>query len=390
MSDDEKSAAQRTEELASAASLVPLAIQPSLESLPLPQLLTLCRTYKRVNDECKKIMTDIVRRVLTEEPRLPLSLLRDFSSAPDVDKRLRNACIQRLEEKKTLVCGIGYSLALLDNGDVVGWNYYMHDVSQISGATQALPEGRIYVSLSAGTERSFGLLDDGRIVSWGVNPTWPVPALQQHRRYISVSAGFWHVLALLDNGHVVGWGHDTHGESSGGMDVLPPGRRYVAVSAGMSFSLGLLDSGQVVSWGNAMNVATDRPCIAISANFVTNDAVGLMDNGEPVGWGGEDFIDESVDVANYVRRRNLRLVSISAGNPILGLLNNGQVISWAQRTASGGHLRRGPLLEDGRYVSIAAGFQYSAALTASGRIRFWNSALVESWDGTPPPGRKFV
>ena len=168
-------------------------------------------------------------------------------------------------------------------------------------------------AISAGTEHSLGLREDGSAVAWGDNehgqssapsgrfgPPDFGPANASRRisdkapasvhmdkreqselvqRAIgddqtsigrvepssamnAISAGFRHSLGLRKDGRVVGWGKNDDGECN-----APPGR-YIAISAGFWHSLGLREDGSVVGWGWNRSGACDAPpgrYIAISA-----------------------------------------------------------------------------------------------------------------------------
>ena len=132
-------------QLLSGAQLFHLAQGPILESIPLQEILLLCRSDKRFNEECQKSMTGISARVAMEQPPLPLSILRALATKADTDERLRSACIKRLQWRKTISAGTDHCLAILDDGTIVGWG--KDHQGQISGAAQALPRGRRYVSV---------------------------------------------------------------------------------------------------------------------------------------------------------------------------------------------------------------------------------------------------
>ena len=78
------------------------------------------------------------------------------------------------------------------------------------------------------------------------------------RQFLAISADTDYTLGLLDNGKVVGWGCDYYGEISGWKNALERahGRRYLSVTTCRNhLSMGLLDNGRVVFWGMRPGVA---------------------------------------------------------------------------------------------------------------------------------------
>lgn len=131
---------------------------------------------------------------------------------------------------------------------------------------------QIALSQSGSTTGGFALVrrSNGTIASWGFNgqgqrgdgttsdpiDTIGSVTLPTGRRATAVAAGGFHALALLDNGDVVSWGLNDAGQLGLGdtlVRVLPTQvtlpRAAVAIAAGRLFSLALLDDGRVMSWG---------------------------------------------------------------------------------------------------------------------------------------------
>ena len=388
---------QRKQRLASAASLA-LGTLPIVEAmgLPLRDLLRLCETDKSFYERCAVIMGDILKRVEVEDPALLLGFLRHVATAPLIDDRLREACIRRLQWRKTISVGSSHALALLDDGSVVGWGD--------DRALHPTERGR-YVSVSAGFLQSVALLDNGRLVKWGdvnlMRLIYLPPAPPAGHRYVSVSAaGGYNSLALLDNGDVRAWGSELFGHVTN-KDAALRGRRCVAVADGWSYSLALLEDGQVVGWGRddvrqatgaAGALPAGRRYIAISAG--SSFGVGLLDNGEIAVWGSEAVVNDARRVNQEVRNRGRRFVNISAGSlHALGLLDSGEVVGWGEDNngqSSGGGTALAAS-EGNRYVAIAAGTDLSMGLVDNGRIVFWGTdKYVKVRVVEPPPGRTFV
>jgi len=181
--------------------------------------------------------------------------------------------------------------AILDNGTLKCWGDNVYGQLGLGDTTDRyappptpidLGQGRTAVAISAGTQTTCALLDNGSVKCWGWNirgqlglghttDSYAPPAtaidLGQGRTAIAVSAGWDHACAILDNGSLKCWGcnefgqlglGDTNnrGDNPGEMgDALPAvdlgaGRTAVAVSVGQNaHTCALLDNGSVKCWG---------------------------------------------------------------------------------------------------------------------------------------------
>ena len=413
-----KTGKKRAADLSAASSLRdPMQISAQMERLSLEDFMSRCTTQ-----ECGEMTDDMVTRLKTESPGLSLPSLRHCALSANIDERLTNACIERLNWRQPISAGASYCLAILDDGGVVGWGN--DGQKEISGGTTALPAGRRYVSVNAdrgstprmkrdGTKssgyHSIGLLDNGDIVEWGsmLRTTQGgvalVPALPAGRRYVSVTSGEQHALALRDDGEIVGWGDNTDGQ----LDVapLPTGRKYVGVSAGSQWSLGLRDNGEVVGWGSLQllepQLQTGKvwrgPYVQVVSSADPDYSLALLDSGMPVTWGS------SMVSATQAARGALesgavgegrRLVSVSAGSQhAVGLLDNGQAVAWGSDTRGQASEGTGELERRGwrDFVAVSAAGSYSMGLRESGTVVIWGSALsIKPGAYSPPAGRKFA
>ncbi|MBV1853196.1 RCC1 domain-containing protein [Catellatospora tritici] len=170
---------------------------------------------------------------------------------------------------RAVAAGFAFSLALLDNGKIMAWG--ANDSGQLGIGTSSNDPVRLPVevkgisnarAISAGGAHGLALLDDGKVMVWGIGVAPQVTATPfqvanlDHVR--AVAAGDAHSLALLEDGTVKAWGANDRGQLGTGAISGPtftPARvvnldDVEAVAAGGAHSLALLDNGTGRAWGD--------------------------------------------------------------------------------------------------------------------------------------------
>ncbi len=201
-----------------------------------------------------------------------------------------------------ITAGTKHTCALLDDGTVKCWgsgnfgSLGLDDTTTRGDSagemgdnlpTVDLGTGRTATAISAGSNYTCALLDDGTVKCWGRNSTGqlglgntqdrgdepgemgdnlPAVNLGTGRTATAISAGLTHTCALLDNDAVKCWGYNGYGQLGQGNttqrgdqagemgDNLPAislgaGRTGTAVSVGDYRTCAVLDNGGVKCWG---------------------------------------------------------------------------------------------------------------------------------------------
>jgi alpha-tubulin suppressor-like RCC1 family protein len=338
--------------------------------------------------------------------------------------------VEGLSNIVQVAAGKGFSLALLGDGTVASWGG--NKAGQLGDGVKGIANwetGRSHVAVvglggvvavAAANSHALALLGDGTVAAWGnneygqmgnglggfesrtgENQTLPktVAGLQN---VIAIAAGGGSDYAVLANHTVMAWGNDDRGqlgvrpsgpaaeytcETEGGREacvkrpspvVMADGQplgHVVAVAAGQEAAYALLEDGHVMAWG-------------------ANDKGQLGDGGETAH--SKDVAPGEVMVAPGQPLHGV--AAIAAGfNHALALDGTGAVWGWGDNE-KGGLGARGPercgntpcdalatpikALEGMRVSAIAAGVQYSLALSQGSVYALGNGAQGELGNGS--------
>jgi hypothetical protein len=177
-----------------------------------------------------------------------------------------------------IAAGERHSLALKQDRTVVGWG--SNNYGQIT-----VPVGMVNVSaIAAGDNHSLALKDDGTVVGWGSNNYGQITSPVGLTNVSVIAAGGYHSLAIKADGTVVVWGYNGFGQTT-----VPVGLTNVsAISAGIFHSLALKADGTVVVWGYNQNGQTTVPVGLTNVSAIAAGgyhSLALKHNGTVVGWG---------------------------------------------------------------------------------------------------------
>jgi alpha-tubulin suppressor-like RCC1 family protein len=263
-----------------------------------------------------------------------------------------------------------------------------------------LGAGRKAVAVSAGSNETCAVLDNGALRCWGANASGQLgygntktlgdnekPAsvapidLGAARKAIAVTVGGSFACAIVDNRRVRCWGNNAQGQLGYGNtstigdneapgSVAPvdlgTGRKAVAISAGIDHTCAILDNGRVRCWGAGASG---------QLGYGNTDAIG------------DDEAPGSVAPVDLGRKA----VAISVGGDhTCAILDNGRVRCWGANAS--GQLGIGttdtigddeapgsvPPVDLGagrRAIAISVGDDHSCAVLDDGSVRCWGSGL---------------
>jgi RHS repeat-associated protein len=310
------------------------------------------------------------------------------------------------------------SLPLLSNSTILISQPTTLKVAAFVGTNSAVTTASFNITGQVGTgvASSVVLRADGTVWTAGDNSvgelgsgnftsvTTPVQALGL-TGCVAVSSGYYHVLALKGNGSVWSWGYNNYGQlgsGNGGINYSIPAQvtglsGIVSVAGGGFHSLALKNDGSVWSWGyNAVGqlgdwTTTDRAMPVqvqgLPANIVAIAAgayhsLALDSGGNLYGWGynneGELGLGNNFSMLNPQYITN-GVAAIGAGQfHSLYVRTDGTV--WGTGANNLGQLGNNtvnttltPVQVSGltNAASVAAGYNFSAALASNGVVWSW-------------------
>ena len=266
-----------------------------------------------------------------------------------------------------ITCGKLHSLALLDNGTVIGWD----DKEQIT-----IPdfEGRKAKQIACGDTHSLALMDDGTIIGWGDNNNDKIKIPNfGGREPIYISCGYSYSLALLDDGNIIGWGGNYFHKQKLKPITIPDfrGKTVIQIACGKLHSLALLDNGTVISWDLGTN-NLEQTTIPNFTDKVIQIACGgfyslaLLADGIVIGWGSNR--DGVINIPDF---KGINVKQIACGEShSLALLADNTIIGWGDNSKKQIII---PDFEGRNITQISCGNFYSLALLDDNYVKGWGS-----------------
>lgn len=284
--------------------------------------------------------------------------------------------------------------------------------------------------MASGNYFRLALLNDGTVLSWGVNTqgqlgdgttrprALPAP-VRGLSHIVQVSAGDWHALALDADGNVWGWGGNERGQVGDGTTVerdapvrLPGLSRIAQVSAGARFSLAARADGTVWSWGAGDSGALGTGGLddvaspgqvpgltgvtQVAGAFGGQHSLALRRDGTVWGWGGNYFGQLGIGTVTDAELRPVQALELSGVTRIVAgeghsmAVSGGRVWTWGGnyfgQLGNGGTTGRSvpaPLALTG-VTQAASGYSQSAVLRTDGSMWTWG-ANFRGQQGTGVP-----
>ena len=217
------------------------------------------------------------------------------------------------------------------------------------------------ISIAAGAYHSLALLTNGQVIGWGISGATAPSALTNA---IAISAGNAHSVALRSNGTVTAWGSSSYGQTS----VPAAATNIAAICAGGWHTLALKSNGVVVAWGGTSTMDHGQTTVPSNLTNVSALAAGyyhslaLLSNGTVVGWGFNN-VNQAQPPAGLSN-----VIAISAGGSnSLALKKDGTLVAWGSSTSGLTNIPSGLT----NVIAIASGMAHQMALTADGRLVVW-------------------
>lgn len=182
---------------------------------------------------------------------------------------------------KALGGGTNKTIAVLEDGRVISWGVGIY-------ARHRAPQDLGPVRKAVGNDRSIiALLEDGSVRVWGdTSKIFQPPAgLDQ---VIDIAAAGDRFMALRADGSAIGWGDNRYGQS----DVPAIARNLSAIAVADNHSLALTNDGIVLGWGDTTSGKSNVPPLgqkAVSIAASNYNSFAVLEDGKVVGWGDTTF-----------------------------------------------------------------------------------------------------
>lgn len=222
------------------------------------------------------------------------------------------------------------------------------------------------LALSVGSNHSLALINDGTVLGWGDNSRGQAAPVGLSL-VSNIAAGGLHSLALTNGNRVAGWGANDYGQAT---PPVAAAGNIIAIAAGSFHSLGLKRDGTVIGWGKGDTGLTNPPSsianvAAIAAGSDFN--LVLRSNGTVAAWGhsSENYPRVPNSLTNAA---SAGIAAIAAGGAhCLALRSNGTVVAWGLNDAGQTNVPAGLA----NVVAIAAGDRHGVALKSDGTVTAW-------------------
>ena len=215
--------------------------------------------------------------------------------------------------------GASFVLGLLQNGSLVTWGMnreYQANIPPCCGSGIA--------DVAVGTNFALAL-KGGAVYGWGANTRGQLKfPVQTKKDIVSIAAGGAHGLALTKKGIVYSWGDSTFKQS-----VVPKGMKDITyIAGGTNHSLAIKKGGTLVAWGSNASGQITFPKTLTGVVQVAgglDHSLALKSDGTVVAWGGNAYGQSLVPASAKDMKQ------VSAGNQFsLAVRADGTVFGWGR------------------------------------------------------------
>lgn len=250
------------------------------------------------------------------------------------------------------------SLALRNDGTIISWGN-VTTPPKSAGDVVAVSAGG-----SATNQFGLALTTNGTVLGWSDYGGYPYqgetpPAGLSN--VVAISAGGHHAMALKRDGSVLTWGYGSGPSQS----IVPGLTNAIAISAGEYCNLTLRSNGTVSLWpGHNPPFVSDSNVIAIAAGYATYaHQLWLKADGRVVLW-NDGSSQQLPDITNAVA---IAIGEDASTYHILALRSDGTVYAYGDNAYGQSTVPSGL----SNVIAIAAGRYHSVALKSDGTVVCW-------------------
>jgi hypothetical protein len=215
---------------------------------------------------------------------------------------------------------------------------------------------------AVGSSFVLGLLQNGTLVTWGMNKEFQTnipPCCANSITDVAVGTNF---ALALKGGRVFAWGANTRGQLQ-----IPTGalKDVTSIAAGYAHGLALKKDGSIVCWGNNLNKQCNAPKGLKGVKAIAGGSehtLAITKDDKVLGWGLNTVSQVKIPPTA------VGVTAVSAGcDHNLAIKKDGSVIAWGGNTYKQSIVP--PNLKDVK--SIGAGCHYSMAMMQDGTLFGW-------------------
>jgi hypothetical protein len=215
--------------------------------------------------------------------------------------------------------GASFVLGLLQNGTLVTWGMNREFQANIPPCC-----GSGITDIAVGTNFALAL-KGGKVYGWGANTKKQITFPSTTAKDITaIAAGGSHGMALTKKGLVIAWGDNGFKQAA-----VPKGLKdVIQIAGGTAHSLVVKKGGTVVAWGSNASGQTKVPTGLTTVVQVAgglDHSLALKSNGTVVAWGGNTYSQSSIPPGTVDMKQ------VSAGNQFsLAVKKDGTVFGWGR------------------------------------------------------------